>query len=104
MVTPDQLNLTELVVCAREQNPNAHRGLPRDVLLRIAQGEDIDLPIPAVDLLRTSIMGFILEHWKQVKPLLSCPARTKDPRACFVCTDVQVIECNAMNPGIEETT
>jgi hypothetical protein len=93
----DDVNLTELVLLAQDTNPNAHRGLGRDLLEEIALGKEIELPVTKLNNTRLTIMGFILEHWTQVKPLLSCPAKTQDPEACFQCTDIQVIECITAN-------
>lgn len=93
----DDMNISELTWLAQEQNPNAHRGLDREMLLAIAQGEEVDLPPRTVDKVRLRIMEFVNEHWQQVKPLISCPARSRDPRACFACTDVQAVECALTN-------
>jgi hypothetical protein len=93
----DDINETELTWLAQENNPNAHRSLGRERLLAIVMGEDVDLPDRAVDKVRLRIMEFVDQHWTQVEPLLACPARTRDPRACFNCTDVQVVECALSN-------
>jgi hypothetical protein len=94
----DELNTSELLLLAQEHNLNVHRGLDRAVLYAIILGEDVDLPERRVDKYRLRIMGFINEHWKQVEPLVrGCPAGTRDPRACFQCTDVQVVECMMTN-------
>lgn len=91
------MNITELTLKAQEMNPNAHRGLGAEVLLAIASGEEYDLPDRAVDNMRLTIMAFLLDHWEQVKPLVACPAASMSPRACFQCTDIQVIECAVKN-------
>jgi hypothetical protein len=46
---------------------------------------------------RHGIMGFVLEHWRALETQLTCPAKTKDPRACFQCVDAQVISCLVSN-------
>ena len=97
----DELNITELLQLAQEENPNAHRGVSRDILVRIINGEEISLPPRKVDKTRLQIMEYINTYWAQVKPLVQgCPARTQDPRACFQCSDVQVVECALTNPQI----
>lgn len=93
----DDINITELAWIAQEHNPNAHRGLDRELLLAIAQGAEVDLPPRTVDVVRLRIMKFVNDHWDQVKPLLACPAKTQDPRACFLCTDAQAVECALTN-------
>lgn len=105
MLNLDDLNTTELVALARENDPDAHRGLGRDVLFTLITDTYEDtLPERKVDKLRLKIMGYILDHWSQVNPLLSCPAKTKNPRACFRCTDVQVVECAFVNPAAFDKT
>lgn len=100
----DDLNASELLLLAQEHEPNAHRGLPREVLIRIALGEEIELPPRHVDKVRLKIMEFVDANFKQVEPLVqACPAKTRDLRACFQCTDVQVVECALMNPIIFES-
>jgi len=99
-----KMNLSELALLAQEHNVNAHRGLDRDILVRIILGEDIHLPDRHVDKIRLKIMSFIDKNFRQVEPLVqSCPAKTRDLRACFQCTDVQVTECALSNPIIFET-
>lgn len=97
----DEMNASELLLLAQENNLNAHRGLDRAVLIKIILGEEIDLPERQVDKIRLKIMTFIDENFKQVEPLVqACPAKTRDLRACFQCTDVQVTECALGNPII----
>lgn len=94
----DDLNDTELVLVAQDVDEQAHRGLGRDALMEIIEaGEAPGLKTRRVNKTRLRIMQYINDHWKQVEPLLSCPASTKDPRACFQCTDVQVVECAVTN-------
>ena len=97
----DELNDSELVLLAQDHDPGAHRGLGRDVLLAIITGDvESALPERTIDTSRRRIMLYVLDHWNQVKPLLSCPARTASPSACFNCTDIQVVECVVTNPQI----
>lgn len=93
----DDLNLSELVLLAQETNDKAHRGLGREVLTKLALGEDVAIQERQIDKTRLTIMEFVDAHWDQVRPLLSCPAKTRDPRACFQCTDIQVLECATSN-------
>jgi hypothetical protein len=103
----DEMNLSELVIAAQDENPNAHRGLGKDLLCRVVMGTyQEELPERKVDKIRLKLMSFVIAHWKQVSPLLSCPAQTGRERACFRCTDVQVADCAFANPLIfqsEET-
>jgi hypothetical protein len=93
----DELNTTELAQLASNLNENAHRGLPREVLAQIVMGEELDLPSRQVDAYRDAIFQFCDSNWKQLEPLLSCPMKTREPRACYTCTDIQVAECTLQN-------
>lgn len=94
----DSFNLTELTLMAQDIDPEAYRGLGRDALLEIVNsGEAPGFKQRAINKVRLSIMVWINENWNQVSPLVTCPARSKDPRACFQCTDVQVVECKITN-------
>lgn len=97
----DELNQSELLILAQEHNPNVHRGLTRETLYAIISGEEVEVPDRHVDRVRLKIMEFIDAHFEQVEPIVqACPAKTRDPRACFQCTDIQVMECALTNPII----
>lgn len=97
----DSMNASELLLLAQETNPNAHRGLPRETLILLTLGEDADLPPRKVDKTRLLVMQWIDANFKQVSPIVQgCPARTRDLRACFQCTDVQATECALTNSFI----
>lgn len=96
----DRMNMTELVELAKETNPEAHRGLPPEVLKQIimnAPEDGPELPEKPVTKYRLRIMAYVIDHWTQVEPTLTCPAKSGDPRACFNCTDLQVVECVTIN-------
>ena len=94
----DEFNDSELAMLAQEVDEHAHRGLPRPMLMQIIErGEAEGLRPRRVNKLRLKIMDFILDNWSQVEPLLSCPATTRSPRACYQCTDLQVVECTLLN-------
>ena len=95
----DELNISELTEMACSQNVNAHRGLPREVLIAVIKGEEVDLPPRQIDVWRHSIYTFVDMHWQQLSPLLSCPMKTRQPHACFHCPDMQVAECVVLNHG-----
>ncbi len=94
----DDLNTTELALVAQDVDGEAHRGQSREALLALIEsGECADLKPRFVNKARLRIMQYVVDHWKQVEPLLSCPASSKEPRACFQCTDLQAIECAVTN-------
>jgi hypothetical protein len=96
----DDMNLSELTLLAQEHHPEAHRGLGRKVLVAIALDGSVSLPNRQINKVRLHIMDYIVAHWTQIKPLLSCPARSGEPRACFQCSDVQAVECALTNKDL----
>lgn len=93
-------NLTELVLMARDIDPEVNRGMGRERLLEIiSTGESVPggLPPRRTNKVRLAIMGWVIDHYELVRPLLSCPASSKSPHACFQCTDIQVVECAVTN-------
>lgn len=96
----DDINHTELVLLAQDNDPEAHHGISRAKLIKTAHDKHGPLPNRQINKVRLRIMEYTIEHWQQLKPLLDCPAQTKKPRACFTCTDFQVAECALTNKQI----
>ncbi len=97
----NDLNETELVTLAQERDVNAHRGMSREDLYKIVLDEyEGELPQRPVNKLRTKIMVYVNDHWKQVSPTISCPARTRSLTACHNCTDIQAVECAILNDKV----
>lgn len=96
------MNQSELVAFAQEANPNAHRGLDYETLVAIISGHPVSVPKRRVDKYRDLIFRFVDKHWKQVEPLLSCPMKTRQPTACYRCTDIQAAECTLLNKSTIE--
>jgi hypothetical protein len=94
------LNDTELAAIVQDSEPEASRTMPRLELVKLLDNDHPTRPTRPINKLRLNIMGYIIDHWSQVEVLLSCPAKSKDPRACFSCTDIQVIECGITNKAL----
>ncbi len=93
-----RFNHTELYQTARAAGHNVSPAFSRESLIRILSGEEEATPVAhGVDQWRHGIMGFLLEYWRAVETQLTCPAKTKNPRACFTCLDQQVITCLVQN-------
>jgi hypothetical protein len=104
MASWDDLNDSELVHLARMVNPNVHRGVAREDLIALIEEEiECDLPERNVDLARKNLFTMVDKFWSQVESLLSCPLKTRNPRACFGCTDIQVAECSLLNKKLIES-
>ena len=97
----DNMNRTELAYIAQAEDPEAHRDLSRVQLLAIITGDSAPLPPRKTNRTRLKIMRYIDAHWVQLRPQLTCPAKSGLPRACFQCTDLQVTECLMKNKNIQ---
>lgn len=96
----DEMCLSELVVLAQHHEPEAHRDLGREELINlILEATPVDpLPQRKINRVRLRIMDYVIRNWELVRPLAqACPAGTKNPRACFRCTDLQAAECASLN-------
>lgn len=94
----DRFNDTELYQTAREAGLIVLPSEPREKLIVYLLGEEEPPKIEQnIDMWRNGIMGFLIEHWKQVETQLTCPAKSGDPLACFGCIDTQVISCLVSN-------
>jgi len=99
----DELNQSELVQLAKVVNPYVHRGISRDVLVELLEGTvELSLPPKGVDSARGDLYQVVDRYWAQVKSLVTCPLKTRNPRACFSCTDIQVAECSVLNQKLIE--
>lgn len=94
----DSYNHTELYQTCRQAGLSVHPAMTKEMLIAILGGEQ-EPPVfeHPLDPWRRGIMGFLIEHWKQVETQLTCPAKSKDPNACFGCVDAQVTSCLVTN-------
>lgn len=93
-----RFNWTELYEMARRAGLNISPTHQREELISFLSGEaEPPSAVPEIDRWRYGIMGFLLAHWRAVETQLTCPAKTKDPKACFNCLDQQVISCLVQN-------
>lgn len=94
----DSFNHTELYQLARDAGFQVLPSESRENLAMYLLGEKEPPPsVHEIDMWRNGIMGFLIDHWKQVETQLTCPAKSKDPRACFGCVDAQVVSCLVTN-------
>lgn len=102
--TFDAYNQTELYQACIEAGIKALPTEPRERLISYLEGEAFPDPqtVHEWDRWRHGLMGFILEWWVKIEPQLKCPARSKDPRACFQCLDAQVSYCVVTNKRLEK--
>ena len=99
----DVCNRTELLQICERIGLRPPPNLPKEKLIGLILGEEEPSPDwkNVIDSWRHGIMAFLLDHWDVVRSQIDCPAKSADPRACFQCTDAQVITCIALNPENE---
>lgn len=66
-----------------------------------------DTPMPLgitnpMDSWRNGLAGFVMDYWSKLQNQVTCPLKSKDPKSCFGCLDMQVITCITNNPSNEE--
>jgi len=87
-------NHTELhQICRRMDihvRPTASR---EDMIDYICGNDEPPPPWHGINAWRHALMGFVLDNWELIRSQISCPAKSGDPRACFGCTDTQVMFC-----------
>lgn len=90
----DRCNESELYQNCRRRGFVLLPNTPKDQLISYLLAEE-EPPVDdhTIDTWRHKIMSFLIEHWAVVFSQLICPAKTKDPLACFQCVDPQVIFC-----------
>lgn len=97
----NELNHTELVALARMIDPHVTRGYDRFALIAILdEDEDLNLDKPAVDFARDDIYQMVNHYWHQVESLISCPMKSREARACYGCSEIQVAECTISNENL----
>jgi hypothetical protein len=59
------------------------------------QEGEVDHP---VDAWRDALMRFIEDYWVKIQSQITCPAKSREPKACYGCVDTQVYACLMKNP------
>jgi hypothetical protein len=63
------------------------------------EGPEVEHP---VDIGRDAIMEFVNDYWVKLRSQLTCPAKSRDPKACYGCVDTQVFSCLVENEQMLE--
>ena len=77
--------------------------MSREVLGQLLEGyldPKVVTGVNDLDAWRDAIMLFITDYWDKLQSQLSCPAKSKDPKACYGCIDTQVVACLTKNPRV----
>lgn len=91
-------NDTEIYQMARSAGLPVLPSMPKQHVIQLLLGEvEAEPVVHELDRWRHGIMGFVIEHWRALETQLDCPAKSKDPKACFQCVDAQVVTCLVTN-------
>jgi hypothetical protein len=105
-MTFQQCNHTELYQLCLAAEISIHPKTSREMMILYLEGDEEPPELPddthPIHKWRLGIMKFILAHWEKLSTQVTCPAKSKDPRACFGCADVQVITCIVTNEENEK--
>lgn len=99
-MSPLPLNKTELLVLCEDLGYlDVHRRMSeKELHALLARGPGaVRLPVLRVNRDRYALMKLVLDKWENFHPLLSCPAKSGSPTACYSCTDLQVVYCVSLN-------
>jgi hypothetical protein len=97
-------NHTELYQLCRQKDLSVSPQQTRDQLIEaFLDGTDTDPKANTFDSWRHGLTGFVFDHWKVLEPQLICPIKSKDPRSCWTCLDMQVMACVEGNSRYEQT-
>lgn len=89
----NEVNHTELVRLCQWVGIPASRGIPREVLVHMLENFDnLEIPNP-FDEARSIVSQFLNRYWDRIR----MQAQKKVCPDCFLCRDMQVLECFNMN-------
>jgi hypothetical protein len=89
----DMVNHTELVRLCQWMDIPATRGIPREVLVQALETfTDPEIPNP-FDECRQQVSQFLERYWDRIR----MQAQKKVCPDCFLCRDLQALECFNMN-------
>lgn len=98
----DDMNHSELVELVRPISHHFSRATPRKELINIVETGKY-LPVSSnVNATRRRLYVMVDQLWDKVESLVACPLRTREPEACYACTDAQVAECYLFNEELIE--
>lgn len=90
----NRLNHTELYQTCRDAGLNPQPDQTREELRLLLEREAEEPEKKNVfDEMREGIFSFVDEHWEVLQSQLTCPAKSRDIKACFGCSDAQVVSC-----------
>lgn len=94
-------NHTELYQACRQAGLGALPTDPKPKLIAMLEGVGGEPITHPLDLWRDAIMAFVIDYWPKLQSQVTCPAKTRDPKACYGCIDQQVVACLTKNGPLE---
>lgn len=96
----EQANHTELYQLCKKAGLDVSPGMTRETLGQLLEGSLSLKDATTIDAWRDAIMAFINDFWPKLQSQITCPARSRDPKACYGCLDTQVVACLTKNPRV----
>lgn len=94
-------NHTELYQVARDAGLPAVPSDSPEKLIALLEGERTTGEVHEIDRWRNAIMVFVNDFWPKLQSQIECPAKSREPRACYGCPDQQVIACLVKNEPLK---
>ena len=69
-------------------------------MIALLEGMEEETQAHPVDVWRDALMMFINDYWAKISSQITCPAKSRDPKACYGCVDTQVYACITKNDGL----
>ena len=97
----ERCNKTELYQTCRAAGLNVHPTDTNERFIQLLEGTEEDPPVAhPIDPWRDAIMNFVIDYWPKLQSQITCPAKSRDPHACYGCVDQQVISCIVKNEPV----
>lgn len=94
----NRCNHTELFQLCRRAEIPVLPNYPRELLIALLEGTTQPTPVDhPTDRWRDALMAFVNDYYVKLRSQLDCPAKSRDPKACYGCVDTQVYTCLATN-------
>ena len=96
-----KVNHTELYQLATRDGLPVDPGFSNEALAQLIEEGSPAEHEHSLNLWRDAIMRFVNDFWPKLSSQIRCPAKSRDPHACYGCVDAQVVFCLVKHQAIE---